>query len=203
MLKSATIRRVILEDEKQFQERFHQETLRDLTNPQDVFNAVHEKTKGTRATNHFLSMMQHLLLIREEGQPLVHYFQLLDSIVTDVVMEKKLPGAEQRLGFPVSRIIAQFNEVDRYQRAEDEAAKARAHAVRLNLEKEALEDELYGGLDGLVGRLKSTHIRSGGKADRLKRNYHTITWSACEPKDVLRGKDCSTGGSDHRVVSHA
>ena len=167
-----TIQRVISEDEKNFQERFHQETLRDLTNPQDVFNAIHEKTKGTRATNYFLSMMQHLLLIREEGQPMVHYFQLLDSIVTDVIMEKKLPGAEQRLGFPVSRIIAQFNEADRYQRAEDEASEARAHAVRLKLEKEALEDELYGGLDGLVGRLKS---QMSGLEEKLSVSRETTT----------------------------
>ena len=168
----STIRRVILADEKEFQERFHQETLRDLTNPQDVFNAIHEKTKGTRATNYFLSMMQHLLLIREEGQPMVHYFQLLDSIITDVVMEKKLLGAEQRLGFPVSQLIAQFNEADRYQRVEDEAAEARALAVRLKLEKEALEDELHGGLDGLVGRLKS-HI--SGLEEKLTVSRETTT----------------------------
>ena len=167
-----TIRRVIIEDEKMFRERFQQEKLGDLTNPQDVFNAIHGKTKGTRATNYFLSMMQHLLLIREDGQPMVHYFQLLDSIVTDVVMEKKLPGAEQRLGFSVSRIIAQFNEADRYQRAEDEAAEARAHAVRLKLEKEALEDELYGGLDGLVGRLKSQVL---GLEEKLSVTRETTT----------------------------
>jgi len=166
------IRRLISSDEKKFQERFHQETLRDLTNPQDVFNAIQEKTKGTRATNYFLSMMQHLLLIREEGQPMVHYFQLLDSIITDVVMEKKLLGAEQRLGFPVSQIIAQFNEADRYQRVEDEAAEARALAVRLKLEKEALEDELRGGLDGLVGRLKS-HISN--LEERLSVSRETTT----------------------------
>jgi len=149
------IQSLFSDDEKQLRERLDQGVLQDLTNPQDVFNAIHAKTQGTKASNYFLSMMQHLLLIREEGQPMVHYYQLLDSIVTDVVLDKKLPGAEQRMGYSVERIIAQFNEAGRYQKAEDEAAEARAVAVRLKLEKEALEDELSGGLDGLAGRLKA------------------------------------------------
>lgn len=143
------------DDEKTLRERLDQEILRDLTNPQDVFNAIFSKTKGTRAQNYFLSMMQHLLLIREEGQPMVHYYQLLDSIVTDVVLDKKLAGAEQRMGHSVERIIAQFNEADRYQVAEDEVAQARALAVRLKLEKEALEEEISQGQDGLTGKLKA------------------------------------------------
>ncbi|PPQ66836.1 hypothetical protein CVT26_009615, partial [Gymnopilus dilepis] len=145
------------EDEKKLRERLDQEILQDLTNPQDVYNAIYSKTQGTRARSYFLSMMQHLLLIREEGQAMVHYYQLLDSIVTDVVLDKKLAGAEQRMGHSVERIIAQFNEADRYQAAEDEAAEARALAVRLKLEKEALEEEISQGQDGLVGKLKD-HI---------------------------------------------
>lgn len=143
------------DDEKRLRERLDQEILRDLTNPQDVFNAIYSKTQGTRARDYFLSMMQHLLLIREEGQPMVHYYQLLDSIVTDVVLDKKLAGAEHRMGHSVERIIAQFNEADRYQLAEDEAAEARALAVRLKLEKEALEEEISQGHEGLIGALKT------------------------------------------------
>jgi cytokinesis protein len=145
---------VLEEDERKFRERMNQDTLRDLANLDDVYNAVRSKTQDTEASRYFLSMMQHLLLIREEGQPLVHYYQLLDSLVTDVVLDKKLGGAEQRLGHSVERIIAQFNEADRSQRAEEEAAEARANALRLKLEKEALEQEIAQGHDGLVGSLK-------------------------------------------------
>jgi len=85
---------------------------------------------------------------------MVHYYQLIDSLVTDVVLDKKLAGAEQRLGQSVERIIAQFNDADRYNGAEDEVAEARSQALRLKLEKEALEEEVALGQDGLVGRLK-------------------------------------------------
>lgn len=143
------------EDEQKQREWHDQEILRDISNPQDVFNAICSKTQGTRAQNYFLSMMQHLLLIREEGQPMVHYYQLLDSIVTDVVLDKKLAGAEQRMGHSVERIIAQFNEADRYQNAEEEVAAANALAVRLKLENQALEEEIAQGQDGLTGKLKA------------------------------------------------
>ncbi|KAF7359511.1 putative RhoA GTPase effector DIA/Diaphanous [Mycena sanguinolenta] len=146
---------VLDEDEAKLRERLDQEILRDLNNPQDVYNAIFAKTQDTKARDYFLSMMQHLLLIREEGLPMVHYYQLIDSLVTDVVLDKKLAGAEQRMGHSVERIIAQFNEADRYQFVEEEANNARAEATRLRLEKEALEDEIAEGQDGLVGRLKS------------------------------------------------
>lgn len=148
------IQNIFAADETKLRGRLDEDILKDLTNPQDVFNAIYSKTKGTRASNYFLSMMQHLLLIREDGQPMVHYYQLLDSIVTDVVLDKKLAGAEQRMGLSVERIIAQFNEAERYQKAEEEAAESRAMALRLKLEKEVLEDELSQGVDGLVGKLK-------------------------------------------------
>lgn len=145
----------LAEDERKLRERLDEAILKNLNDPQDVYNAISAKTDGTKAKDYFLSMMQHLLLIREEGQPMVHYYQLLDSIVTDVVLDKKLAGAEQRMGHSVERIIAQFNESDRYQAAEDEAAEARAMAMRLKLEKEVLEEEIAQGQEGLIGRLKA------------------------------------------------
>ncbi|RXW21019.1 hypothetical protein EST38_g4845 [Candolleomyces aberdarensis] len=166
------INQVLQEDAQKLQERMDQEILKDLENPQDVFNAISSKTKGTKAQDYFLSMMQHLLLIREDGQPLVHYYQLLDSIVTDVVMDKKLAGAEQRLGYSVERIIAQFNEADRYQTVEDEATEARAMAMRLKLEKEALEEEISQGHDGLVGSLKAQLAQAEEKL-RLSRETNS------------------------------
>ena len=95
------LQQMIEEDEAKLRERIDQEILRDLANPEDVYNALRAKTADTRAKDHFLSIMQHLLLIREEGPALAHYYQLIDSLVADVVLDKKLVGAEQRLGHSV------------------------------------------------------------------------------------------------------
>jgi cytokinesis protein len=103
---------------------------------------------------------------------MVHYYQLIDSLITDVVLDKKLAGAEQRMGHSVERIIAQFNEADRYQFVEEEANNARAEANRLRVEKEALEDEVAEGQDGMVGRLKS---RLAHMDEKLSVSRETVT----------------------------
>lgn len=140
--------------ERKLKERMDEEILRDLANPEDVFNALRMKTKDTKAQDYFLSTLQHMLLVREEGPAMVHHFQLIDSMVSDLVMDKHLGGAEQRLGVSVERIIAQFNDADRSQQIEDDLVKANAAALHLRLEKEALEEELSKASGGLVGELK-------------------------------------------------
>ena len=158
------------EDEKKLRERLDQEFLKDLRRPEDVFNAIQAKTENLKARDYFLSTLQHLLLIREDGPALTHYYQLIDSIVADVVLDKKLAGAEHRLGQSVERIIAQFNETDRLQAVEDEAAEARAYALQLKLEKDALDAEISQGVDGLVGRLKEEIARLEEKLEVSRAN---------------------------------
>jgi cytokinesis protein len=141
-------------DEKELRERLDQEVLRDMSNIEDVYAALKSRTDNTRAHDYLLSILQHLLLVREDGPGVVQYYQLLDSLVTDVVMDHKLAGAEQRLGKSVESIIAQFNDADQYRALDADAAKMRADLRRLQLEKDSLESEVMSGGDGLVGVLR-------------------------------------------------
>ena len=149
-----SLQETIENDEKELRERLDQEFLRDLTNIEDVYAALKARTLNSKAQDYLLSILQHLLLVREDGPGLVQYFQLLDSLVTDVVMDHKLSGAEQRLGKSVESIITQFNDADQFRVLEDEAAQMRADLRRVQLEKDTLEAEMLNGGDGLVGILK-------------------------------------------------
>jgi cytokinesis protein len=149
-----TLQETIEADEKELRERLDQEILRDMTNIEDVYAALKSQTHDTKAHDHLLSILQHLLLIREDGPGAVQYYQLLDSLVTDVVMDHKLAGAEQRLGKSVESIISQFNDAEQFRGLEAEAAKMRADLRRVQLEKEVLESEMVNGGDGLLGILK-------------------------------------------------
>jgi cytokinesis protein len=160
-----TLQETIENDEKELRERLDQEFLRDLTNIEDVYAALKTRTLNTKANDYLLSILQHLLLIREDGPGLVQYYQLLDSLVTDVVMDHKLSGAEQRLGKSVESIISQFNDADQFRVLEGEAAQMRADLRRVQLEKETLESEMLNGGDGLVGILK-------GKIASLEEKLH-------------------------------
>lgn len=115
-------------------------------------------TEDSPAKDYFLSMLRHLLLIREEGPQLAYHPRLLDSVISDIVMDGKLATAEQRIGHSVQQPIAQLNESDRLQVAENEAADTRAQALRLKLEKEALKEETSQGFDGLVGQSKGKDL---------------------------------------------
>lgn len=145
---------ILEEDEQRLRERQVTAILANFSDPEDIWNALCSRMEGSHAKDYFLSIMRHLLLIREEGPQLAYYYRLLDSVVSDIVMDGKLATAEQRIGSSVQRLIAQLIESDRLQMAETEAAETRALALRLKLEKEALEEEMSQGLDGLVGQLK-------------------------------------------------
>ena len=162
------------EDERRLRERMDTLILKDMASVQDVFEALQKKTEDTKAKDYLLSMLQHLLLIREEGPALAHHFQLIDSMVTDLVLDKKLGGAEQRLGHSVERIIAQFNEADRTQQLEDELAKAHAGIVQLRLEKETLEEETAKGQDGMVGELRVKVIHLEDRLHQSRDNYSRL-----------------------------
>lgn len=152
------------EDEKQLLEQENREILRTFSNAEDIWNALCARTKDSRSNDYLLSMLRHLLLIKAEGPELTHYYQLLDSLVTDVVMDAKVHSAEARIGHSVQRLIVQLTDVDRFQMMEDEAKRAREQANKLRMQKEGLEEEISQGFDGLVGQLKA---KVGHMQDKL------------------------------------
>lgn len=162
---------VIETDEQALREQFDQDILQNYNDPQDVFSAIAAKTQGTGAFDYFLSTMQHMLLIHEEGQALAHYFQIIDSTVTDIVLDRKLNGAESKLGTSVQRIISQLNEAERFQHIEEQASEARAKVMQLSLEKKVLEEEVSQGSEGLVGELKE---KVATLEEKLKSSRNTI-----------------------------
>lgn len=141
-------------DSDYLREKYSQERLQDYDNPEEIYGVIQRRVRDSRASRHFLSMMQHLLLIEEEGSQLDHMYELLDSAVTDIVMDNKLGRAEGRLGTSVQRLIAQLNERERLQEVEEQAAESRAQLVQLRLANEALQEEVAQGAGGLVGQLK-------------------------------------------------
>ena len=145
---------MIERDEKELRRHLDPEIPIDLTNVEDLCAALKSRTYHTKAHGYLLSILQHLLLVRDDGPGIVQYYQLLDSLVTDVVMDHKLAGAEQRLGKSVESIITQFNDAAQFRALEAEAAEMRTDLRRLQLEKEALEREVMNGGGGLVGDLQ-------------------------------------------------
>jgi len=82
-----------------------------------------QKTKGTKASAHLLDSMRHLLLIKAEGEEKVRYFQLIDQLITSIVMSDTLElgnDFNRAFGSSVSHVIAKFVEQERVDKAVDE-----------------------------------------------------------------------------------
>lgn len=161
------------DDERSLEVRIHQINSCDLGSLDDVYNALRAKTKGLeKAEAHVLSILQHLLLIRQDGSDLVHHLQLVDSVVSDVVMDKKLGGAEKRMGLSVERIVGQMDQVERARAVEEELINIRSTALHLKIEKEALEDRVAHA-DKLVANLQAQVLQLSFENKQLVKRTQT------------------------------
>jgi cytokinesis protein len=169
--------RMDTDDRERLMEQFDKTILQDMSDPADLYNALLKSVEGTPASKYFLSAMQHLLLIREEPEIRSRYYQLIDKLVTTIVLDKKPnfeAGLQGMIGVSVARLVAQFNEQERMQVAEDEAGQARSLVLELQMEKEELEKQINQGANGLVGELKAKLSASEGKVESLRTTVNIL-----------------------------
>ena len=146
-------------DHENVVESFNKDVLTDMSDPVDVFKAIIEKTSGSRAYDFFLSALQHLLLIKQEGDGLVHYYQLIDSLVTAVVMDRKgsVEGSDMSslLGVSVNNVLSRFADQDEMNATREELSRVKAEARLAEQERAKLEEQVNESSEGLVGRLQA------------------------------------------------
>lgn len=56
-------------------------------NPVNMVKALERTTEGTLAYGHFVSILQHLLVIREKPETRASYFSLIDEVITQIVLD--------------------------------------------------------------------------------------------------------------------
>jgi cytokinesis protein len=146
------------DDHRRLLELYDQEILKNVHDPEDVFKAIQEKVAGTKANDYFLSAMRHLLLIRGEDDEQSRYYQLVDSLVSSIVLDRNpnfAGGLSSITGVSVARLVAQMGDQDHARKIEDEAKALRARVVELELDREDMRQRLAQSADGLVGDLQA------------------------------------------------
>uniref|UniRef100_A0A3B3I9L9 Diaphanous related formin 1 n=1 Tax=Oryzias latipes TaxID=8090 RepID=A0A3B3I9L9_ORYLA len=103
----------------------------------EVFEIVVNTVKDSKAESHFLSLMQHLLLVRNDYLARPHYYKLIDECVGQIVLQKK--GADpdfkcRPLEINVDHLID--NMVDK---TKVETSEAKAADLMKKLEAELTE----------------------------------------------------------------
>ncbi|KAL8966203.1 MAG: hypothetical protein Q9183_003474, partial [Haloplaca sp. 2 TL-2023] len=102
--------------------------IKDMQDPAQIVEAISSKVQGSRAQDYFLSALQHMLLIRDnEGEDRLRMFQLVDSMLSYVAMDRRLPDMDlkQSLNFSVQSLLDQLHTDSEARQAFDEATEAR------------------------------------------------------------------------------
>lgn len=130
---------------------------KDLTDPQHIVELIQKKVAGTRAGDYFQSALQHLLLIREnEGDDRMRMFQLVDSMLAYVAMDRRLPDMDlkQSLNFTVQSLMDKLYTDSEARQAREDAHQARIVADSAMAERDEMQSKIELGAEGLVAKLQ-------------------------------------------------
>ncbi|KAF9109877.1 hypothetical protein BGX27_007091 [Mortierella sp. AM989] len=154
-------------------ECYNHQILNDMSDPYDVFHTLLRSVESSRAYDFFLSLLQHMLLIREEGDLRIRYFQLMDSIITQIVLDRRgvTDNFDQKLGISVNQLVSKLVDQDRLNHALEDAKQSRQELELVLRQKNDLELEVGQKDDGMVSQLKA-NIHS--LEDLLRLSRHTI-----------------------------
>lgn len=131
--------------------------VKDLNDPLQIADAIMQKVQGSRTQDYFVSAMQHLLLIREnDGEERLRMFQLVDSMLSYVAMDRRLPDMDlkQSLNFTVQSLLDKLHTDGEARQALDEAQEARQIADAAMAERDEMKAQIELGADGLVAKLQ-------------------------------------------------
>jgi hypothetical protein len=133
------LQQVLGDDEKNLESSMELDMSCDLSNVDEVFRALRSRTKDSNTQEYLLSTLQHLLLLPADPDYVLR-FQLIDSLVSELVMDDKLGCAERRIGLSVDRMIEQFKQLENAKALEDELIRSRSAALHLKAENEDLQE---------------------------------------------------------------
>lgn len=126
------------------------------------------------------------------------YFQLIDKVVTQIVLDRKGLAEDVSSGYGMSvvELVEKFTEKDQVQKALQEAKEARDLYEKTVKEKKKLELELSLKGDGVVSQLKA---KTTSLEDLLRISRHTISILQSKLSDVQQEYQESLARMDERL----
>lgn len=130
---------------------------RDLNDPTQIVELIQQKLAGSKENDYFLSTMQHLLLMKDNaGEDRLKMFQLVNSMMSYVAMDRRLPDMDlkQSLNFTVQNLMDKLYTDSEARQAREEAHEARLVADAAVAERDEMKSQVEMGAEGLVARLQ-------------------------------------------------
>lgn len=147
----------MLERENSSMKDGYEPDVKDLSDPVQIAEAIQQRLQGSRTQDYFVSSLQHLLLMRQaDGEERLRMFQLVDSMLSYVAMDRRLPNMDlkQSLNFTVQNLLDKLHTDSEARLAQDEALESRQIAEAAMAERDEMKSQLELGADGLVAKLQ-------------------------------------------------
>ncbi|KAF3907195.1 hypothetical protein ABW21_db0209149 [Orbilia brochopaga] len=130
---------------------------KDMNDPVQIVDAIQSRLGEGEAHDYFVSAMQHLLIAKDNEAGDTHrLFQLIDSILSYVVMDRRVPDLDLKssLNFSVQSLIDKLHTDAEARRALEEAADAKQLAEIALAERDDMQRKLELGSGGVVANLQ-------------------------------------------------
>lgn len=176
--------------------------VKDLNDPVQIVDAIMQKVQGSRTQDYFVSALQHLLLIREnDGEERLRMFQLVDSMLSYVAMDRRLPDMDlkQSLNFTVQSLLDKLHTDSEARQALDEALSARQLADSAMAERDEMRAQIEMGAEGLVAKLQR-QLEEQAQIIEIQRRQADTLKSEVENLQTIRAKEAQRNELETREL---
>ena len=176
--------------------------VKDLTDPAQIVDAIMQKVQGSRTQDYFVSALQHLLLIREnDGEERLRMFQLVDSMLSYVAMDRRLPDMDlkQSLNFTVQSLLDKLHTDSEARQALDEAQEARQIADSAMAERDEMRAQIELGADGMVAKLQR-QLEEQAQIIEVQRRQADALKGEVESLQALRAREAQRNELETREL---
>lgn len=153
-------------------------TVINIDDPTEVVKGIWNRLDSSqRARDFFLSALQHLLLIRGEETERARMMQLVDALLSYVVVDgraRNFASAESGWNFSVQALLERLHTDEEAHDAVEEAKAARAETQRMRAKLDDMRIQVDMGADGLVGKLRSELLDQEEQNEMLQRANETL-----------------------------
>lgn len=132
-------------DQDEVIELYHEHILSDQNDPRDVFECILSSVEGTRGYDFFLSCLQHLLLVNNEESGLKsRYFQIIDNLVAQVVLDHKGLANDFSADYntTVQHLISKFADQDQLKATLEDLKELQQRYDEIERERDILKEQL-------------------------------------------------------------
>lgn len=179
-------------DHEELMDMYHDHVLNDKDDPREVFEYILNDVEGTRAYDFFLSSLQHLLLINtEEAHTKARYFQIIDNLVAQVVLDHKGLAGDFSADYntTVQHLIDKFADQDQLKTTLEDLKELQVHYVEVERERDLLRAQL--SYEGDALEVVQLREKTASLEDLLRMSRHTISTLQKKLRDLQSEYDAN------------